>query len=570
LTVTIILSKLGLFALVVALAYALFNGYLIQHGQFHEDAYILFIYVENILNGNGIVYYPGGPRAEGATDFFWMLLLVVTGKLGLDVGVASILLNALGVFLIVFLLTRELACSRLPSRTRVLALLPFTVLWILSDPLEAAVGGFSVFLYCALVLLAFVCLYREKYILWTPIVAIVIALFRPDGVIIGVLYTLIGLVLVYRGGGPIRTYLLACLAALIVGLAYFFWRFNYFGNLLPLPLYVKSSTPGLAGLAENLEWLADYRFMLIPMAMLAYRRKNLPQLTLLAVPVITLFLVLMLATQSQNIGYRFQAPLFIVLYYILLLLLIDAARESPVTKLALLAYVLLIVVFLQHGGHNLRQSVAAISRPDYMSHFATELTGLLPAGSSIALTEAGRLAYWNQGGKYEFHDIVGLNNEYAAKHAVTTDYLEQLSFDLLMYHHAGALDIPTDYGRSSASVVRLGPTDRLLVSADIDRGASVTAGGPSPLEGMDHIHDKVASSVFASNAFLMQNYDRYDIFLVDYGRRNGFEHVYAINKKLKLGDELFDLLLASTAAANNLSHYHARQRRDELLESRGL
>lgn len=136
--------KSAILALATALAYALFNVCLIHQGQFHEDAYILFSYVENILNSQGIAYYPGGPRAEGATDFLWMMLLVALGTLGLEVGTASVLLNALGVYLIVFLLAREVESSQLPSRATAFALYPFAVLWVFSDPLEAAVGGFSV------------------------------------------------------------------------------------------------------------------------------------------------------------------------------------------------------------------------------------------------------------------------------------------------------------------------------------------------------------------------------------------------------------------------------------------
>jgi hypothetical protein len=39
-----------------------------------EDAYILFGYVKRFVAGDGIVFYTGGPHAEGATDFLWFLL----------------------------------------------------------------------------------------------------------------------------------------------------------------------------------------------------------------------------------------------------------------------------------------------------------------------------------------------------------------------------------------------------------------------------------------------------------------------------------------------------------------
>src|ERR1051326_3046250 len=55
-----------------------------------EDAFILFKYAENVAHGDGAVYYVGGPRTEGATDFLWLVLLAATVAARVDVALAAV------------------------------------------------------------------------------------------------------------------------------------------------------------------------------------------------------------------------------------------------------------------------------------------------------------------------------------------------------------------------------------------------------------------------------------------------------------------------------------------------
>ena len=80
----------------------------INNAHPHEDAYILFRYVENIVAGHGIAFNVGGPRSEGATDFLWLMLVSGSTALGLDVAVAALILNSIGAALIGTLLAGSL------------------------------------------------------------------------------------------------------------------------------------------------------------------------------------------------------------------------------------------------------------------------------------------------------------------------------------------------------------------------------------------------------------------------------------------------------------------------------
>ena len=112
----------------IAILFLIFNFILISNGHFHEDAYILFIYVENFVNGNGITYYSDGPHIEGATDFLWLMLLIFLVKLGLNVGTSVILLNSVGVFIISYLLNIEISNTKIKNKKLLLLLYPFVFL----------------------------------------------------------------------------------------------------------------------------------------------------------------------------------------------------------------------------------------------------------------------------------------------------------------------------------------------------------------------------------------------------------------------------------------------------------
>src|SRR5207247_1968096 len=61
----------------------------------HEDALILFKFAKNVAHGDGVVFFRGGPPAEGATDFLWMMMLAAGQAVGVDVAIAAAILNAI-------------------------------------------------------------------------------------------------------------------------------------------------------------------------------------------------------------------------------------------------------------------------------------------------------------------------------------------------------------------------------------------------------------------------------------------------------------------------------------------
>ena len=230
-----------------------------------EDAYILFRYADHLAAGHGIVFNIGGPHAEGATDFLWLLLLAGGVWLGSDVALAALTLNAFGAALAGWTLAH--LCWGDDHRPRwaraLLALvLPST---FLAGGAIAGYWGFSSMLYSALILVLFAVAIEShgRTILFIPVLGLLVALFRPDGVIVGVPFALIGFwkAQVNRVLLPYAKVAAGCAA---VGVCYAVWRWNYFGLPLPLPLYVKQNAAAASGwsaifpgLRQNLEWFFD-------------------------------------------------------------------------------------------------------------------------------------------------------------------------------------------------------------------------------------------------------------------------------------------------------------------------
>jgi hypothetical protein len=526
-------------AIIIAALFFVANFILLKNGHFHEDAYILFVYVNNMINGYGITFYQSGPPIEGATDFLWLIMLFSIARIGLDVGTAAILLNSIGVLMICQMIIKELNSNVLKNNFHLAFAYLLSFLWVVQSPLIAALGGFSVFLYMAFILLAFTMVKDEKNISWIPIVSLVIALFRPDGVIIGFGFAILGLMIAKRKLFLSR-YLSICLFSFAVSLSYFGWRYYYFGNLLPLPLYVKSHGSTFTGLGISFSWIKSSVFILVPAIVLAGINKRLTRYAIISFPLILLFLALLTATQSQNVGFRFQAPILIVAYFILaseLMKLVDL--KSSRNKIILAALIVSPSIFM--GIKNIYSAKKDIVQFSYINQVAFEINKVLTPGSTIALTEAGRLAYWNQNGKHKIIDLVGLNSPFPAMNTISANYIKQLSPDMLMFHQNNLLDyteMTNDMG------------DVILVSDELFKSVQKE----SSFEGVNlERESKVFNAAYSSTQFLRENFDSYDVFFVKYGLK--YDHIYAFKKDLDLTAQIRKALEKSFEVKNKAAYY---------------
>lgn len=202
---------------------------LLHWGYVHEDAYILFQYSRRLAQGAGITFDAASGPMEGATDFLWMAGLAALHAIGFEIALAAAALNALGMGVILAIL------ARLRGRADALFFACACAV-LLSGGTAAALGGFSTLAYGGLFSLLLYCALQAN-IPAVLILSLLMALFRPDGVILG---SGVVLALFFQSTKTDRVRMLwLSLPAILLGSAYFLWRMQYFGMPLPLPLFLN-------------------------------------------------------------------------------------------------------------------------------------------------------------------------------------------------------------------------------------------------------------------------------------------------------------------------------------------
>ena len=514
-------KQIIIFPILVFFLYFVVSIFVLTTGHLHEDAYILYIFSESFANGNGIAYFPGGSPAEGATDFLWMIILGLGHLAGIDVAIIATILNGIGLSIITFI-SILIVEKRISEQLALFAGLMLATLIISSQVSQASLAGFSASFYCAVTAICFYLLFQRdrRYLHLIPCVGIILGLLRPDGVILGITASLIGLVLAQRDS-VLRKYIAVSIACFLVGSIYFIWRYIYFGNLLPLPLYVKStSVDSLPGLWPHIQWGLNNKFLVLLAIGSIFFCKERGRILVASLPVAALFIALFFATQSQNVAYRFQAPgtTLLLMWAALFLSDIFAKFKSALeTKkyysptrtrlLILIALSTVLATTVTQARDSLRM-VSYLQNNQYINFFPYHLSKTLNATAKIALTEAGRFAYWMEGEKY---DLVGLNTPEVARQGSSPLYIEEINPDLIFIHVARSADYSgfcdKHYCQLSKSEVFDGITDR---------------------RDWQNVAYGVHRAPLTVYEFYKDNADQYIAFIVMYDNR--YSHLYLVKK----------------------------------------
>lgn len=360
-----------------------------------EDAVILFEYSRTLAESGQISYGNSATPIEGATDFLWMMGIAAFSWLGMDEFLASLIVSALCLCALVSILAR------------------YTNYWVafaavLFTPfVYSSLLGFSsiTFALCYVAVLHF--FYsgqRDKmYIL-----LLVLCLVRPDGVVWGMPIVLLDLF----SGRFVEKLKTAMIYLVIPGMAYFVARALYFGELLPLPFYVK------AGGERDWLWFiyTSYKYVrvvaipLVVALLLAGKRR---ELFIILVPI--LFYTSM--HLYQNIGNRFMAPMFFGGFILL----------SGAKLRFHLVYLLLAVVMLTKQTSNVLRD-AARSTSENIFTVSKDLHGI---NGKMLITEAGRLTYYSD---WQADDSWGLNTPKFAKSLIQPEDVKAGNYDLVVAH----------------------------------------------------------------------------------------------------------------------------------------
>lgn len=513
--------------------------YFLWTGHPAEDAYILFIYSEHLADGQGITFFEGGPPLEGATDFLWMVALALLNLFGIDTAVAALILNSVGVGAMSSAMTWGALEKIQAEKLRRLLPLLCALCVSIARMSQASLVGFGTTFYCGVLAIALVLLYQDDArIQKVPFLGLILALIRPDGVLLAAGLCLAALILSSDLKGRVRVFKAIGLCCL-VGSAYFGFRYWYFGNLLPLPLYVKSNGQGLLpGARQNIGWMLNMAPVGAGLAWCLRKSPASDRRRILAccIPALLLLVALAFAHQSQNVAQRLQAPASCVLIVLLFFHADVFRRESKRWVVALALFASLVQV--ARWGQLLHSSLRQAQMQFYIDPFPLIVRGLFDAETKIVLTEAGRLPYWTPGVTL---DLVGLNTVHTALHGPSVQYIQGQEPDLLFFHTSLLLK---SHGCGERKVCRMqGPRFQATWERD-----SVL---PPPAK-----MDPSSLAYRASRSgldFLAKEYEDYHILVVLYA--SDHSHVYGVKKDGKVNVEEFARALEISFDYTHLSYF---------------
>ena len=398
-----------------------------------EDAVILHQYSRNLAEQGAITYYSGGPRAEGATDFAWMALVAGAIRCGIAPPVFTAVINFSTLLLLGLVMLRAAALRVTPTRLLMIAgaagLVPQMV---------AAGAGFALLPDALLLALLVVSFVRQRVTL-TAALALLLCLFRPDGIVFVVPLLVFLLLRPDTRGARAQRILLAFV---LPGLVYFLWRVAYFHALFPLPFTVKSDVHRTLGVLVPHSFTSSLKYLFFDSALLlpllwrpvpglrawiaghAPRADTIPLVvSLLAAP--TLFYWAMRLDQNVGDRFFFYLPLSAALLLALNWSTFDDPRRRLILRIGWAAFLVFLLGPLLREFRSFRdyqfrdvQAIAADLRR-------------LPTRGTLLTTEAGFITY---GSGWVAYDAWGLNTERFAHHLVQPSDVVALHPDLIVLH----------------------------------------------------------------------------------------------------------------------------------------
>ena len=423
----------------------------------YEDAAMLMRYAQNLAGGHGIVWNIGEAPVDGATDFLFMVTSAAFIKLGLTVGqsvrgigFASHLLT----ILIIYWTNRRIHNANIPFS--LLSGLYLTVGTGLSYVASYFGTPFFALAAASTWALGLLVIKETKPRFWLSLAfalsGLITGLIRPEGVILACLILLA--VIVRRGlKNSLSIIMIFGAIFLILGGAYFLWRWNYFGYPLPNPFYKK----GDGGLhwGSFYDSLRNTLRLCLPFAIIALLGFRSREKTKLAVacliPILGFASAFILISDEMNFGARFQYALLPIALMSWIPLVVNGiglsegqnplwlsqftSRERRAYYIAGIALFASLLYYSWYQNCHLTSFQYSCESP-YERDGRYEMGKLLAEyrgkGYVIATTEAGLVPYYSG---WTAIDTWGLNDQFIAHNgAITVEYLDRYKPNIIMFH----------------------------------------------------------------------------------------------------------------------------------------
>lgn len=418
-----------------------------------DDAYISYRYSQNLASGHGLVWNPGEDPVEGYTNFLWVIVGAVVTKLGLPLPLS---MKLIGIGLSVAAVVLMYRITRLISPPQDTAIMPAVLFAAVPALALWAVAGLETALFICLLLVSLLVFLHEEQaqgqtrtVFWSGLPLALLALTRPEGIVVFAALVGLRLLLWLRRGVPRRqlvVYLAWTIAFGIMWLIYYAWRWSYFGYPFPNTAYVKVEST-YSGIARTIGvYLIPYTLQIFPFLMLALlalgQNEELATNDRYLLATVAALLLTNFIAFDWMPGYRLALPMTPVLLLLArrpLESMLQAVRQGKRMRRLASAVLLLGLVLYTTGPliytGNLFHRVMAIQSDMNVYRWAEEMQTIVddqyvavgkwladqaPPGSSLVASNVGAVGYY---GGVRVIDTIGLTDEHIAHHSWTVDSL---------------------------------------------------------------------------------------------------------------------------------------------------
>jgi arabinofuranosyltransferase len=365
-----------------------------------DDAFISFRYVQNLVDGVGLVYNPG-EHVEGYSNLLWVLMLAVPAALGANLPSAALFLGmmvAIATLAVVYAAGRRvLVLDRIPALSGAvfLAASGFWSYW--------AGAGLETCLFALLITLLWWSCHSELRsrrlgVALIFLLAALLALCRPEGV---AAFPVLLVVLGRDRRVDRRALLLGALAFVVPEITHLGFRLYYYGSLVPNVFHVKVDPDGrlvwrglrYLGSAltdENLLYLAPI------LALAGLPRQRRRAVASLLVPLSVYVVFILVVGGDGLIKARFVAHVAPLLALGIAAGLQAIGTARPLLAAAAAAWVTLVVALPSQRAEIEPGVSLSLFRQnlDRWDAVGRQIAALTPPQTIIATTNAGRVAYY--------------------------------------------------------------------------------------------------------------------------------------------------------------------------------
>jgi len=422
-----------LLLLLALTAFAWFNRFV------QDDAFISFRYAEHLAQGKGLVWNDGY-RIEGFSNFLWTVIIAAGIFFSAEPVVFSQIMGL--VFFLITLLTIY-KISQFVFKSSDLALLIIFLTGVNYTFSCYATGGLETMLQTCLfafsIYLSFlVCSRPEKNYLYLFILSVALALslmIRLDSAIIVPVVFVFLVYCCFKSPCPAKKKIVSLLLfslplILIIGF-WLYWKWKYFGDILPNTYYLKAAHTNYVLYGLKYIYMFIISNLLIPFPVLFFfgLPKILPAFNrkwYFLLGVVTLWLAYIIKIGGDFMEFRFFVPIlpFLVILYIWLILKVVIQRFIRTTL------IFLIVIGSFHhqftfGKITFITEIASITElthqveaPDISWADVGKILGRdlnYSSNITIAVTAAGAIPFYS---KLRTVDMLGLSDKWIALNGV--------------------------------------------------------------------------------------------------------------------------------------------------------